>query len=107
MSNLLRIRSLVQQYILRQDIERTTGEARGVCACVVCVWGGGLTVLAPTPRRTPRVRTPLPHHPPTHRHPPEFLYAASAGNESKMRQMLQHGCPVDSADYGKRGVSTV
>ena len=34
----------------------------------------------------------------------EFLWAASQGNEAKVRQMLQQGCPADSADYGERAV---
>jgi hypothetical protein len=55
MSNLLRIRAVAQQYILRQEEERTT----------------------------------------------EFLWAASQGNEAKVRQMLQQGAPPDSADYGE------
>lgn len=54
MSNLLRIRAVAQQYILRQEVERTT----------------------------------------------EFLWAASQGNEMKVRQMLHQGCPADAADYG-------
>ncbi|KAI7843592.1 hypothetical protein COHA_002834 [Chlorella ohadii] len=32
----------------------------------------------------------------------EFLWAASQGNEAKVRQMLQQGCPADSADYDAR-----
>jgi hypothetical protein len=55
MSNLLRIRAVAQQYILRQEVERTT----------------------------------------------EFLWAAAQGGEAKVRQMLQQGCPADSADYGE------
>lgn len=56
MSNLLRIRAVAQQYILRQEVERTT----------------------------------------------EFLWAASQGNEMKVRQMLHQGCPADAADYDGR-----
>ena len=32
----------------------------------------------------------------------QFLWAASQGNEPKVRQFLQQGCPVNSADYDGR-----
>jgi ankyrin repeat protein len=56
MSNLLRIRACVQQYVSKQEADRTA----------------------------------------------EFLYAAAQGNVAKLREMVQQGCPVNSADYDGR-----
>lgn len=56
MSNLLRIRACVLNYVSKQEAERTA----------------------------------------------EFLYAAAQGNSVKLREMIQQGCPPNSADYDGR-----
>lgn len=107
MGNLLRIRAVAQENLLRQvgASDGWWGVAPGVGRCFGLLWAAP---AAPPPR--------LPHGPAAH--PPslrrqwdaeqeaerttEFLWAASQGAEAKVRQMLQAGTNPNAADYGKQ-----
>lgn len=121
-ANLLRVQAAVSQFVAKHDEDRITvsritqvlarciqpREAAGSRGsdCVGCLrhfFGqSGLPCTTPHPfeRYPPGAFDAA--HPWVRRALQEFLYAASRGDNSRLRAFLDQGFEVDSADYGAR-----